>query len=141
VHFREKDEVFVLPQMSGEVDDSNYYGVLGDGDVSEPSPYDGDNIEGGIEGGLSVAPLPEASGLGKETTPVVMEEAVKDMIPEVRVNTVLRTKRPVTRGGGYRRVTQAVPQVSGDHLTFIRGERQSDGTPGWMQVDPRSDLT
>jgi len=141
VHFSGKDEVFVLPQIGGDVDDSNYYGVLGDDSVSHPSPYDGDNIKGATEGDLSVVPLPEASGLGEEAAPGVMEEVVRDMIPEVRVNTVLRTRRPVTRGGGYRRVTQAVPQVSGDHLTFIRGERQSDGTPGWMQVDPGSDLT
>jgi hypothetical protein len=61
VRFSGKDEVFVLPQISGDVDDSNYYGVLGEDSVSQPSPYDGDNIEGATEGDLSVVPLPEAS--------------------------------------------------------------------------------
>jgi hypothetical protein len=74
--------------------------AAGEGSVSHPSPYDGDNIERATEGDLSVVPLPEAIGLGEDAAPVVMEEVVKDMIPEVRLNTVLRTRRPVTRGGG-----------------------------------------
>jgi hypothetical protein len=60
---------------------------------------------------------------------------------EFRVNTVLRTRKPKTYSGGYRRVTTAVPKVEGDNITFVSGCLTKDGTPGWMQVDPGSDIS
>jgi hypothetical protein len=60
---------------------------------------------------------------------------------EFRVNTVLRTRKPKTYSGGHRRVTTAVPKVEGDNITFVSGCLTKEGTPGWMQVDPGSDIS
>jgi hypothetical protein len=59
---------------------------------------------------------------------------------EFRVNTALRTRKPKTYSGGYRRVTTAVHKVEGDNITFVSGCLTEEGTPGWMQVDPGSDI-
>jgi hypothetical protein len=38
-------------------------------------------------------------------------------------------------------VTTAVPKVEGDNITFVSGCLTKEGTPGWMQVAPGSDIS
>jgi hypothetical protein len=78
--------------------------------------------------------VPEVAG-------VVQGEVHK--VREVRVNTVLRTKRPAlaTGGKGYRHLKTVVPKQGDDNLTFINGEVGPWKAPAWLQVDPGSDIT
>jgi hypothetical protein len=64
-------------------------------------------------------------------------------VREVRINTVLRTKRPAlaTGGKGYRLLKTVVPKQGDDNLTFINGEVGTARAPAWLQVDPGSDIT
>jgi hypothetical protein len=64
-------------------------------------------------------------------------------VREVRVNTVLRTKRPALVSGGkvYRLIKTVVPKQGDDNLTFIHGEVGPANAPAWLQVDLGSDIT
>jgi hypothetical protein len=76
-----------------------------------------------------------------EVVGVVQGEVHK--VREVRVNAVLRTKRPAlaTGGKGYRLLKTVVPKQGDDNLTFINVEVGPAKAPAWLQVDPGSDIT
>jgi hypothetical protein len=72
---------------------------------------------------------PKVAGAVPEVEPQVLEvvrvvQGEVHKVREVRVNTVLRTKRPAlaTGGKGYRLLKTVVPKQGDDNLTFINGE-------------------
>ena len=88
---------------------------------------------------------PMVAGAVLEVEPQVPEVVQGEVhkVREVRVNTVLRTKRPaLAKGGkGYRLLKTVVPKQGDDNLTFINGEVGPAKAPAWLQVDPGSDIT
>jgi hypothetical protein len=107
---------------------------IGDPEVGEQST----RVDTGWPGGSDTQ---RRCDVHRQTELVEDRKGRVSKIREVRVNTVLRTKKPKAGKGGYRKVVTAVPKVAGDNLTFIKGSLTREDTPGWMQVDPGSDVT